>query len=79
MNEDKATRYHRLKRTTGIVALVWSAVLLGGLVVTGASVSLRNIAESAVIRVVPVMARPAVTVIGYVVLLTLVSEIGSLL
>ena len=78
MNEDKATRYHRLKRTTGIVALVWSAVLLGGLVVTGASVSLRNIAESAVIRVVPEIGRPAVTVIGYVVLLTLVSEIGSL-
>ena len=45
MNEDKASRYHRLKRTTGILALVWSAVLLGGLLITGASVGLRGLAD----------------------------------
>ena len=78
MNEDKATRYHRLKRKTSITALVWSAVLLGGLILTGGSVALRNIAESVAAGIVAPLARPAVTVIVYVVLLTLLNEVGSL-
>jgi STE24 endopeptidase len=78
VNEDKATRYHRTKRATGIAALVWSALLLGGLVVSGASVGLRNIAESVATRFAPAVGGPALTVILYVVLLTVVNEIGSL-
>jgi STE24 endopeptidase len=78
VNEDKATRYHRLKRTTGIAALVWSAVLLGGLILTGGSVALRNIAEAAAAGGVTPLARPAGAVIVYVILLTLANELGSL-
>ena len=44
MNEDKASRYHRLKRQASVVSLVWTLVLLGGLLWTGASLSLRNVA-----------------------------------
>ena len=41
MNEDKATRYHRLGRRAGILSTVWSGVMLSGLLLTGASVWLR--------------------------------------
>ena len=41
MNEDKATRYHRLGRRAGVFSTVWSAVILVGLLLTGASVGLR--------------------------------------
>ena len=72
MNEDKASRYHRLKRTTGIIALVWSAVLLAGLLFSGGSIGLRNIAQTISGGAA---SRPAVVVIIYVTLLTLVNEI----
>ena len=35
VNEDKATRYHRLKRAPAIASLAWSVVLLAGLLVDG--------------------------------------------
>jgi len=44
MNEDRSSRYQRLKRQAGIVSLVWSIVLLTGLLATGASVALRDLA-----------------------------------
>ena len=78
MNEDKATRYHRLKRTTGIAALSWSVVLLAVLILTSGSMALRDIAEAAAAWMVPPVAGPAVAVIVYVILLTLVNELGSL-
>jgi STE24 endopeptidase len=40
MNEDKATRYHRLKRWLSVASLAWSVVLLGGLIVSGTSSAL---------------------------------------
>jgi len=64
MNEDKATRYHRLKRTISLVSLVWGVVLMVALVATGGSAALRAIAGS--------------HVIPYVVLLSLVNEIVAL-
>jgi STE24 endopeptidase len=67
MNEDRSSRYHRLKRQAGILSVVWSVVLLGGLVASGASVALRNIAGSGIFAIVP-----------YVALLLLLNEIGSL-
>jgi STE24 endopeptidase len=75
VNEDKASRYHRLKRTTGILSLVWSAVLLGGLLLTGASGGLRNAAQA--------LARggashPALVVVFYVTLLSLLNEVVSI-
>jgi STE24 endopeptidase len=65
VNEDKAAKYHRLKRRASIISLIWSAVLLGGLVLTGWTISLRNTAESIA---------PAAPVLAYVFLLTLINE-----
>ncbi len=45
MNEDKATRYHRLKRRTSVLSLVWGLALLVGLLVSGLSIHLRDAAE----------------------------------
>jgi STE24 endopeptidase len=75
VNEDKASKYHRLKRTTGILALLWSAVLLGGLLLTGASSGLRNIADAMTGRA---GSHPALVVVAYVTLLSLVNEVVSL-
>jgi hypothetical protein len=44
VNEDKATRYNRLRRRAGVAATVLSAVVLLLLVVTGGSASLRDVA-----------------------------------
>ncbi len=65
MNEDKAAKYHRLKRRASVISLIGSAVMLGGLVLTGWTLSLRNAAEAVA---------PAAPVLGYVVLLLLVNE-----
>ena len=42
MNEDKATRYHRLRRRAGVVSTIWTAVILLTLLLTGASAVLRS-------------------------------------
>ena len=47
MNEDKAARYHRLKRRAAVVSLVWGIALLVALLATGWTVTLRAAAESA--------------------------------
>lgn len=77
MNEDKATRYHRFKRQLGILGWVWTLLLLGGLAWTGWSVTLRVAAESAATKVATPSSLPALTVLVYVVLLSLLNEIGS--
>ena len=46
MNEDRASKYQRLKRTSGIVSFAWSAILLALLLLTGASAALRDLAQS---------------------------------
>jgi Zn-dependent protease with chaperone function len=78
VNEDKASRYHRLKRQASIVSLLWGVVLLAGLLATGWSGALRDVADVAAGRMAPDAWRPAVTVLGYVVLLSLLNEVGSL-
>jgi STE24 endopeptidase len=65
VNEDKAAKYHRLKRRASIVSLAWSAALLGGLIITGATHALRNIAESFT---------SSASVLAYVVLISLINE-----
>ena len=46
MNEDKATRYHRLKRRADMASLLWSVALLGGLLWSGLTVTLRSGADA---------------------------------
>ena len=79
MNEDKAARYHRLKRLASIASLIWSVGLLGALLWSGSSLTLRDTAESAASRIGLSSAwHASVTVVFYVVLLSLASEIGGL-
>lgn len=77
MNEDKAARYHRLKRRVSLASLAWSILLLGGLLATDGSLALRDWAEG-VAGMVPAPLASAATVLFYVSGLTLISEIGSL-
>jgi STE24 endopeptidase len=75
VNEDKATRYQRLKRRAGVVSLLWSVALLAALVVSGASVAWRSAAEA----LAPAgLLHDAVTVAIYVVFLALASELAGL-
>lgn len=64
MNEDKASRYHRLKRSVAFVSLVWGVVLMVALLATGGTAALRDAARG--------------HVIPYVVLLSLVNEIVAM-
>lgn len=41
MNEDKATRYHRLGRGAGLLSITWTILLLSAFMLSGASVTLR--------------------------------------
>jgi STE24 endopeptidase len=67
MNEDRSSRYHRLKRQAGIVSVVWSVSLLAGLLWSGGSVALRDLAGAGPFAIV-----------FYVGLLLLLNELGSL-
>jgi STE24 endopeptidase len=78
LNEDKATRYHRVKRRISVLGLIWTVLLLGGLAWTGLSVAVRDAAEAAASRVVGDTWLAGVTVVVYVLLLSLLNEIGSL-
>jgi len=77
VNEDKATRYHRLKRRASIVSLIWSVILLVALLLTGASALLRAAAETAVAGLQDSW-QSAATVALYVTILILLNEIGGL-
>jgi STE24 endopeptidase len=75
MNEDRASRYHRLKRRVSVASVVWSGALLALLLVTGGSLALRRLAEGGD------AAAPygtLVTVAIYVCLLFLLNEIVAL-
>src|SRR6185436_5628957 len=74
VNEDKASRYQRLKRTAEIIALVWSVTLLIGFLWSGASIGLRQLAEA---PIPSGAAHPALVVLTYVVLLLIVNEVVS--
>jgi STE24 endopeptidase len=69
VNEDKAARYHRLKRRAGIASLLWTVALLVVLVASGAHTGLRVLAETLL---------PAAPVVAFVVLLSIINEAGSL-
>jgi STE24 endopeptidase len=81
LNEDKAVRYHRFKRELAVLGWIWTAALLIGLAATGWSIALRDAAESAAAPIAAAtwrQALPALTVVIYVVLLSLLNEIVSL-
>jgi STE24 endopeptidase len=78
VNEDKASRYHRLKRQASTISLLWGVVLLGGLIATGWSGVLRDASEVIAGRGAPASWQPGVTVLVYVVLLSLLNELVSL-
>jgi len=77
VNEDKATRYHRLKRSASVASMLWSVLLLGGLAATGGSAGLRDTAER-LAATVPASWHAAATVLFFVLLLLLLNEIASL-
>jgi len=77
VNEEKATRYHRLKRRASVLSLAWSAVLLWALMLTGGNVTLRNGAEW-LASLVGVTSSPGLIVALYVSLLMLLNEVGDL-
>jgi Zn-dependent protease with chaperone function len=77
VNEDKATRYHRLKRRAKVASLGWHLLLLAGLLATGLSAMLRTAAES-VAWFGPPSCAAALTVVIYVIGVSLVNEIGTL-
>jgi len=78
MNEDKAARYHRLHRQASVASIVWTAVVLGGLVATGWSVGLRGGAESGAARIAPPSWQFPAVLFLYVALLSAVNEIATL-
>jgi STE24 endopeptidase len=78
MNEDKATRYQRLKRQAGILSFVWTVALLVGLLWSGWTLTLRTAAEAAAARLAPAAWVTPLSVVVYVVLLSVVSEVGGL-
>jgi STE24 endopeptidase len=75
VNEDKASRYQRLKRYVAVVALVWGAALLAALLWTGLTLPLRDLAE----RLAPGAAGSGLNwtfgVLAYVALLSLLYEL----
>jgi STE24 endopeptidase len=78
VNEDRASRYHRLKRYASILAFLWSVSLLVILLVTGISGSMRGLAETVARSIASSAWQDAVTVFTYVVLLSAINELGSL-
>jgi STE24 endopeptidase len=72
VNEDKATRYHRLGRRAGILSTVWTGAVLAALLFFGTSIGVREWAASVT------GARPALVVALYVLILSLLLEAGTL-
>jgi len=71
-NEDKATRYHRLRRRAALLGAGTGLLVLVLLVLTGASAALRDLAEG-------VSAGSfTLTVVAYVVILLLIAELVQL-
>jgi STE24 endopeptidase len=75
MNEDKASRYHRLKRRAQILSFLWGTGFLVGLEWSPASASLRDWAERLGSTIGPGAAFTSVA--AYVIMLSLLSELGS--
>jgi STE24 endopeptidase len=71
-NEDKATRYHRLRRRAAVASTIVAALVLLLLTVTGLSAMMRNAAVALVGR------SWGLTTIAYVIALVVVTEVAEL-
>jgi STE24 endopeptidase len=78
VNEDKATRYHRLKRQGSVVSMLWGVLLLGGLSATGWSAGLRDLSGRLTGGAGPGAGHAAAVVLIFVVLLSLLNEVVAL-
>jgi len=78
VNEDKAARYHRLKRRAGVVSLAWNIGVLVMLVWGGLSIELRRVSQSFAGIVSSSDSSSPLVLAVYVVLLMILNEIGSL-
>jgi len=77
MNEDKATRYQRLRRRALLLAGAWRVFLLAFLVVSGLAHALRDAAASAV-GPFPAFLHVPLTVLIWVTVVALLSDLGAL-
>jgi len=79
MNEDKAARYHRLRRRSVVCAAAWSVLLLAMLLLTGASHAIRDGAAALAsgLRLPGVLHLP-VTVAVWIVIVGAIHEAGAL-
>jgi STE24 endopeptidase len=76
MNEDKSTRYQRLRRRAGVLSVLAAALLQFGLLVTGGAIALRDAASGLVMTAgVPGALRPWATVAVFVTVLALAHEV----
>ncbi|MGH9139510.1 MAG: M48 family metallopeptidase [Vicinamibacterales bacterium] len=78
MNEDKASRYHRLKRQASIASVLWGVLLLGGLTASGWSATLRGAAEALAGRAAPSSWGTVATVLFFVAFLSCLNELAGL-
>ncbi len=77
MNEDKATRYHRLRRRAVLASSAWTVVLLAGLLPSGLSRTLSD-AASAIATGWPAPLRLPLAVCAWVAAVAVMHEIGAL-
>jgi STE24 endopeptidase len=76
MNEDKAARYHRLRRRAGLLSLALSVALLAAVVGTGWSIALRDLAGEIPRRLgFPRFLIPSAAVATFVLLLGTLNEL----
>jgi STE24 endopeptidase len=76
VNEDRSTRYHRLKRQASVVSLIWSVALLAVLAATGWSAAARDVADGWANRL-PASLHAYLVVAVFVLLLSLLHEAGG--
>jgi hypothetical protein len=77
MNEDKAARYHRLRRRAVVMAAAWRVFLLAFLVISGLGASVRDGAAAAV-QPFPAFLQFPLTVLAWVSVVLLVHDLGAL-
>ena len=77
MNEDKATRYHRLRRRALLLAAAWRVSLLALLLATGLGHALRD-ASAAAVQAFPAFLQLPLTVLAWVAVVVLVHDLGAL-
>ena len=78
MNEDKASRYQRLKRRAGLASLAWAVGFLILLLASGLTLRLRVLAEAVAPGAPGTAVHWSASVLLFVVLLSLLHEAGSL-